>query len=195
MWRERWEGGETKHGGLKHMPTFVVVPKPLKFIIMDASTWQLCAYKQRIIHLLAQRFKSLKMPFDYSSSMANHMSSGRFSGMKAHDWHVFMQQLLLLCLRGLMQNYTCQAIMCWSQVFQQICKKVVNPNEMPKLNKDVVTTLCMLEMKMPLAFFNVMTHLVLHLVEEFNLCGPISTHWMYCIERMNKVMKGYVRCM
>jgi hypothetical protein len=66
---------------------------------------------------------------------------------------------------------------------------------MPKVKEDVVTTLCMLEMEMSLAFFDVMTHLVLHLVEEPNLCGPISTCWMYCIERINKVMKGYVRCM
>jgi hypothetical protein len=53
MWRERWEGGETRHGGSKHMPAFVVVLKPPKFIMMDASMWQLCAYEQRIVHLLA----------------------------------------------------------------------------------------------------------------------------------------------
>jgi hypothetical protein len=71
----------------------------------------------------------------------------------------------------------------------------VNPNEMLKLKEDVVNTLCIIEMEMPLAFFDVMTHLVLNLVEELDLCGLVSTHWMYCIERMNKVMKGYVRCM
>ncbi len=48
---------------------------------------------------------------------------------------------------------------------------------------------------MSLAFLDVMTHLVLHSVEELDLCGSVSTRWMYCIERMNKVMKGYVRCM
>jgi len=49
------------------------------------------------------------------------------------------------------------------------------PNEMPKLKEDVVTILCMLEMEMPPAFFDVMTHLVLHLVEELDLCGLVST--------------------
>jgi hypothetical protein len=51
MWIERWEGGEMRHGGSKCMPTFVVVPKPPKFITMDASTWQLCVYGQRFVHL------------------------------------------------------------------------------------------------------------------------------------------------
>jgi hypothetical protein len=72
----------------------------------------------------------------------------------------------------------------------------VNPNEIPKSKEGVVITgLCMLEMEMPLAFSNVMIHLVLYLVEELDLCGPISTHWMYCIKMMNKVMKGYVSYM
>jgi hypothetical protein len=36
MWRERWEGGETRHGGSKHMLTFVVVPNP-----QNSSQWML----------------------------------------------------------------------------------------------------------------------------------------------------------
>ncbi len=81
-----------------------------------------------------------------------------------------------------------------SQMFRQICKKVV-PNVMPKLKEDVVTTLYMLEMEMPLAFFDVTANVVLHLVEELDLCGLVSTCWMYCIKRMNKVMTGYIKCM
>ncbi len=61
--------------------------------------------------------------------------------------------------------------------------------------EDVATTLCMLEMEMPPSFFDVMTHLVVHLVEELDVCGPVHIRWMYCIEWMNKVLKGYVWCM
>lgn len=94
-----------------------------------------------------------------------------------------------------MQENTRRPIMCLSQDFRQICTKVVNPNEIPMLKEGVITTLCMLEMEMPPTFFDVMIHLVLHLVKELNLCGLVSTHWMYCIERMNKVVKGYMRYM
>jgi hypothetical protein len=61
--------------------------------------------------------------------------------------------------------------------------------------EDVATTLCMLEMEMPPSFFDVMMHLVIHLVEELDLCGLVHTWWMYCIKHMNKVFKGYVQCM
>jgi hypothetical protein len=53
--------------------------------------------------------------------------------------------------------------------------------------EDVATTLCMLEMVMPPSFFDVMAHLVIHLIKELDLCGLVHTQWMYCIEQMNKV--------
>jgi hypothetical protein len=60
--------------------------------------------------------------------------------------------------------------------------KVVDPNKMHKLKEDVVVTLCMLEMEIPPSFFDVMTHLVLHLVEDLELCGHVHRKWMYCIK-------------
>ncbi len=40
----------------------------------------------------------------------------------------------------------------------------------------------LLEQEFPLAFFNIMTHFLMHLVEELELCGLVHTHWMYPIE-------------
>jgi hypothetical protein len=50
MWKERWEGGETRQGGSKQTPTFVVVSESPKPNMMDASTCQLCAYRARVDH-------------------------------------------------------------------------------------------------------------------------------------------------
>jgi hypothetical protein len=55
--------------------------------------------------------------------------------------------------------------------------------------EDVATILCMLEMEMPPFFFDVMAHLVVHLVEELDLCSSVHIWWMYCIKCMNKVLK------
>ena len=51
----------------------------------------------------------------------------------------------------------------------------------------------MLEKELPPAFFDVMTHLLVHLVEEFDICGPIHARWMYPMEKYLKILKGYVR--
>jgi len=40
-----------------------------------------------------------------------------------------------------------------------------------------------------------MTHLLYHLVDEVELCGPISIRWMYQVERYMKTLKTYMRNM
>jgi hypothetical protein len=60
---------------------------------------------------------------------------------------------------------------------------------------DVVESMALLDMEFPPSFFDIMTHLPYHLVQELDLCGPVSTRWMYPIERYMKTLKGYVRNM
>jgi hypothetical protein len=38
-----------------------------------------------------------------------------------------------------------------------------------------------------------MTRLLIHLVEELELCGLVHTQWMYLVEQYLKTLKGYVR--
>ena len=38
-----------------------------------------------------------------------------------------------------------------------------------------------------------MAHLIVHLMKEIKLCGPVYLRWMYPIERYMKILKGYVK--
>jgi len=80
-----------------------------------------------------------------------------------------MQQLLPLCLRGLMDQRTRIAIMRFSHIFRRICSKVLDPADMGTLKEDAAITMCMLEMTMPPSFFDIMVHLILHLVDELDM--------------------------
>ncbi len=137
---------------------------------------------KRELSTFQSRFASLKVPSKYSASLAKHVPIGMWASMKARDWHVLMQTLLPLCLRGLMQKNTRKAIMWLSRVFQWICAKVINPNEILMFKEDVAMTICMLEVVMAPSFFAMMTYLMSHLVEELNLCGLVHTCWMNCTE-------------
>ena len=79
--------------------------------------------------------------------------------------------------------------------FRRIYDKIVNPDDMLSLKEDVVVTMSILKIHMPSSIFDVISHLVLHLVKELELCRPVQTRWMYSVERMNKVLKGYVNNM
>jgi len=70
---------------------------------------------------------------------------------------------------------------------------VWDPIDLPTLREDVAITLSMLEWEFPGAFFDVMSYLTLHIIEELDICGLVHTRWMYPIERAMKVFKGYVR--
>ncbi len=70
-----------------------------------------------------------------------------------------------------------------SRVFNKIYAKVIDPNTMQMLREEVIETISCIEKMFPPAMFDVMTHLVVHLIEELDLCGLVHTRWMYPIER------------
>jgi hypothetical protein len=116
----------------------------------------------------------------------------KLGNMKSHDWHVLMQQFMPLALRGLMDTNVCLSLMRLSQVFRNICAKVWDPTSLLSLREDVVVTLSMIEWELLDALFDVMTHLVLHVVEELAICGPIHSKWMYPIEQTLGTLKKCV---
>ena len=52
-----------------------------------------------------------------------------------------------------------------------------------------------LEMYFPPAFFDVMVHLCVHIVDDIIDLGPSFLHNMMPFERMNGIIKGFVRNM
>jgi hypothetical protein len=139
------------------------------------------------------RLKSLKVPSEYYDLTGRHIMEKKLGSMKSHDWHMLMQQLMPLALRGLMQPHVQLALMGLSRVFRIICAKVWDPRDFQALRNDVATTLSLLEWELPVAFFDIMTHLTLHVVKELDVCGPVHARWMYPIERALKMFKTYVR--
>jgi len=57
------------------------------------------------------------------------------------------------------------------------------------LQNDVAISLALMEMHFPPSFFDIMTHLPYHLMDELDICGPVASRWMYPIERYMKNLK------
>jgi hypothetical protein len=51
----------------------------------------------------------------------------------------------------------------------------------------------MLEIWWPLGFFDLQTHLIIHLVDELDIYGLVGSRWCYLIEQYFHVLKKYVR--
>jgi hypothetical protein len=55
--------------------------------------------------------------------------------------------------------------------------------ELEQLQESIVMTLCDMEKIFLPSFFTVSVHLMVHLVEEVKLGGPVQYRWMYPMER------------
>ncbi|KAL6335840.1 hypothetical protein AAG906_040561 [Vitis piasezkii] len=145
--------------------------------------------------VFCQTLSQLKVPEGYCSNMRNlvSMEDLKLYGLKSHDYHTLMQQLLPMSLRSLLPKHVRHAICRLSFFFNALCSKVVDVSALDKLQNDLVVTLCLLEKYFPPSFFDIMLHLTVHLVKEVRLCGPVYLRWMYPFERFMKVLKGYVR--
>nr|GEX09040.1 hypothetical protein [Tanacetum cinerariifolium] len=72
-------------------------------------------------------------------------------------------------------------------------KDLIGPEVLDSWQRDIIVTLCELEMYFPPSFFDVMVHLASHIVSEIKACGPIHLHYMFHFERYMGIVKGYVR--
>jgi len=77
-------------------------------------------------------------------------------------------------------------------VFQRLCAKTIDPNLMNDLKQETTIIFRFLEKEFPPSLFNIMTHLIVHLMVEVKLCGLVNTRWMYPMERYMKSLKTYV---
>lgn len=134
----------------------------------------------------------IKVPTGYSSNIKRlvSMKDKRLIGMKSHDCHVMMQVILPIALRGLLQKHVRHTIVKLCLFFNAICSKVIDPKKLDDMQTDVVETLCKLEMYFPPSFFDIMVHLIVHLIREIKECGPVFLRWMYPFERHMGTLKG-----
>ncbi|WCJ29244.1 hypothetical protein M5689_010890 [Euphorbia peplus] len=139
--------------------------------------------------------KTVKVPDGYSSNISRcvNLKGCKISGLKSHDSHILLEQLLPLAIRGIVPNDVYNAITELCIYFRELCSKVLRKDVLERLELQIPITLCKLEKIFPPAFFDVMVHLVVHLATEAKLVGPVQYRWMYPIERFLRKSKCYVR--
>ncbi|KAA0060193.1 transposase [Cucumis melo var. makuwa] len=137
----------------------------------------------------------IKVPEGYSSNIRNlvSMTDLKLNSLKSHDCHVLIQQLFPIAIRLVLSKHVRYAITRLCIFFNSVCNKVLDAQQLDKLEEDIVVTLCLFEKYFPPSFFTIMIHLTVHIVREVKLCGPIYLRWMYPFERFMKVIKNSVR--
>jgi hypothetical protein len=139
--------------------------------------------------------KNLKFPDGYAAGFrrAVNLESEKLSGVKSHDYHIFMERLISVMFRGYLDDEVWTTLAELSHFYRQLCAKEIKKEMMEKLEEEISVLLCKLEKIFPAGWFNPMQHLLVHLPYEAKLGGPRQYRWMYHIERALKNLRVMVR--
>ncbi|KAD6454288.1 hypothetical protein E3N88_08994 [Mikania micrantha] len=138
---------------------------------------------------------AIKVPSNYSANIKRLVSiqDCKLLGMKSHDCHVLMTHMIPIAIRGILPEKIRHTITKLCLFFNMIHSKVIDPESLDTWQKEVIITLCELKMYFSPSFFDVMVHLVSHIIGEIKACGPVFLRYMYPFERYTGFLKGYVR--
>jgi hypothetical protein len=140
--------------------------------------------------------KNVKVPSSYSTNISKLISFPDLKvapGVKCHDYHVLLMQMVAVGIPNILPVNVREAIMNFCFFFIAIGQKVLSEEALKSLEKMHYETLCFLEMYFPLAFFDISIHFTTHLIKEIKLLGPVFLHQMYVYERFNDILKSFVR--
>ncbi|XP_052193807.1 uncharacterized protein LOC127802149 [Diospyros lotus] len=95
--------------------------------------------------------KNVLVPDGYSSNIARciDLKRRKIFGLKSHDSHILMEQLLPISIRNVLPNQVSAILVDLCSIFRQICGKVLNPLDFDKLQRRVILTQCHMEMLFP----------------------------------------------
>jgi hypothetical protein len=117
-------------GGKPHAP-FCLKPKERKEVLI----W----------------LKLLKSPYGYATGFrrAVNLDSGKLSGVKNHDYHIFMERLIPVIFCGYLDDDVWKALAEISHFYRQLCAKEIKKEMMQKLEKEILVLICKLEKIFP----------------------------------------------
>jgi hypothetical protein len=106
-----------------------------------------------------------------------------FTHCKAHDYHVMLTVFLPIAIRAIKPEFLKMAITRMCYFFLKISQKTIRREEPSDLHDFVVETQNQLEMCLSPAFFDIMVHLMIHMVQQIQALGPCYLHEMWSYER------------
>ncbi|XP_022567057.1 uncharacterized protein LOC106442064 isoform X1 [Brassica napus] len=129
---------------------------------LPPAPWSLSKQEKKIF---CRRLFDFKGPDGYCSNISRGVSLDdcKVSGLKSHDYHVLMQQLLPIALKGLLPKGPRLAIFRLCSFFNLLCQRVIDMEKLLVMEAEIVETLCLFERYFPPSLFDIMLHLTVHL--------------------------------
>jgi hypothetical protein len=141
--------------------------------------------------------KYATFPDGYASNMYHkvNLEDKRLTGLKSHDCHIIMQDLMPLALCRSLPRSVAMPLIRFCKYFKVLYGKVIDADEMEHWEAEIAEILCQLEMIFPPSFFDMMVHVTIHLASEVRIAGPVQFRDMWSTERFVGRLKDFVQNM
>jgi hypothetical protein len=149
-------------------------PQTGKVDILSAS-YNLTRDERRV---MCQWLRNVKVPTGFSSNIKSlvSMKDLTITSFNAHDCHVMLTVFLPIVIRAIQLEYVKMVITRLGYFFNFITQKVIDEAEPPGLKQFIAETLCQLKMCFPPSFFDIMPHLMMHMVDQIQELSPVYLH-------------------
>ncbi|XP_020963575.1 uncharacterized protein LOC110265122 [Arachis ipaensis] len=116
--------------------------------------------------------KNVKLPKGYGSNISRcvQLEHHKLFGLKSHDYHILMQDLLKIVIRRALPKEVVRVLLKFSSYFKTLCSKVIRIDVFEQLDIEIAQILSY----------------------EARLGRPVQYRWMYPIERFLLKLKNYV---
>jgi hypothetical protein len=88
-------------------------------------------------------------------------------------------QILPIAIQGIMDEHVRETLFGLYNFFYVISRKLISVKQLERLQEDIMLILCKLEIYFPPTFFDIMVHLLVHVVDEIIQLGPTFPHNMH----------------
>ncbi|MCO5604795.1 hypothetical protein L7F22_058967 [Adiantum nelumboides] len=103
------------------------------------------------------------------------------------------EHVLPLIIDGCLMTGVRDVIYRLEKLARWITSKEIDISSIAQKKRECIELLCLMEKELPTSFFDIQVHVLIHLVDEIEIAGVISTRWMFWVERFMGVLKGLVR--
>ena len=83
-------------------------------------------------------------------------------------------------------------ILIYYSYIRWVTSKETHECEITKSKKEIAEIVCVFEKELPTSFMDLQVHLLIHLMDDIELVGFVSTRWMFFFERYMKTLKRYI---
>ena len=138
--------------------------------------------------------RGIKVPTGLASNIKKlvSMKDLTISGYNAHDCHIMMTVLLAVAIRAIKPVYVRMVITRTIYFFNKISQKEIYRDELDSLQEFMAETMAQLEMCFPPSFFDIMPHVMIHMVDQTRALGPLYLHKMWTYKRFMSTLNRYV---